>query len=82
VVIAAGTAGKHKAVWQNIFMGAAIFWYALQSAAFNRAWSGEAWDWWVRFHSFVFTLSLVVAVILTVYSMIVYMKSWSKLRLP
>jgi CDP-diacylglycerol--glycerol-3-phosphate 3-phosphatidyltransferase len=81
VVIAAGKAGKHKAVWQNIFIGAAIFWYALQSAAFNRAWTGQAWDWWQKFHAFVFIVSLVVAVILTVYSMIVYMKSWSKLRL-
>src|SRR5687767_1808226 len=35
IVIAAGNAGKHKAVWQNIFVGTAIFWYALRSAAIN-----------------------------------------------
>jgi CDP-diacylglycerol--glycerol-3-phosphate 3-phosphatidyltransferase len=81
VVIAAGSVGKHKAVWQNIFMGTAIFWYALQSAAFNHAWDSPSWDWWQLFHSFVFIVSLVVAVLLTVYSMLVYMKSWSKLRL-
>ncbi|HEY0672236.1 MAG TPA: CDP-diacylglycerol--glycerol-3-phosphate 3-phosphatidyltransferase [Longimicrobiales bacterium] len=81
VVIAAGSAGKHKAVWQNIFIGTAIFWYALQSAALNNGWTGQAWDWWQQFHGVVFIISLVVAVLLTVYSMVVYMKSWSKLRL-
>jgi CDP-diacylglycerol---glycerol-3-phosphate 3-phosphatidyltransferase len=81
VVIAAGSAGKHKAVWQNIFIGSAIFWYALQSAALNNGWTGDAWMWWQRFHAFVLLLSLAVAVVLTVYSMIVYIRSWSKLRL-
>ena len=82
IVIAAGKAGKHKAVWQNIFIGAAIFWYALRSAAINQGWeSSTAWDAWQKFHAFVLLLSLAVAVVLTVYSMIVYIKSWSKLRL-
>lgn len=81
VVIAAGSAGKHKAVWQNIFIGTAIFWYALQSAARNNGWRGRYWDWWQQFHGFVFIVSLAVAVLLTVYSMIVYIRSWSKLRL-
>lgn len=81
VVIAAGTAGKHKAIWQNIFIGAAIFWYALQSAALNNGWNDDSWVWWKRIHAFVFIVSLVVAVFLTVYSMVVYIKSWSKLRL-
>lgn len=81
IVIAAGSAGKHKAVWQNIFIGSAIFWYALQSAAFNHGWTGDAWTWWQRFHAFVLLLSLAVAVVLTIYSMIVYIRSWSKLRL-
>jgi CDP-diacylglycerol--glycerol-3-phosphate 3-phosphatidyltransferase len=81
VVIAAGSAGKHKAVWQNIFIGAAIFWYALRSAAINRGWSGSGWVWWQRLHAFVLLVSLAVAVFLTVYSMIIYLRSWSKLRL-
>ena len=81
VVIAAGSAGKHKAVWQNIFIGAAIFWLALSSAARANDWHGSSWDWWQLFHALVLIVSLVVAVILTVYSMIVYIRSWSKLRL-
>ena len=81
VVIAAGSAGKHKAVWQNIFIGAAIFWFALTSAARANGWSGSAWTWWQRLHTFVLLVSLVVAVFLTVYSMVVYIRSWSRLRL-
>ena len=42
VVLAAGKAGKLKAVFQNIFIGAAIFWYALQSAAREHALGREA----------------------------------------
>ena len=81
LVIAAGSAGKHKAVWQNIFIGAAIFWYALRSAALANDWSGDAWTWWQRLHTFVLIVSLAVAVFLTIYSMLVYLRSWSKLRL-
>ena len=81
VVIAAGSAGKHKAVWQNIFIGAAIFWYALRSAALANDWQGDGWLWWQRLHTFVLIVSLVVAVFLTVYSMVIYIRSWSKLRL-
>ena len=81
IVIAAGNAGKHKAVWQNIFAGTGIFWYALRSAAINNGWTGAAWENWQKFHSFVFIVSLAGAVFLTIYSMIVYIRSWSKLRL-
>lgn len=81
IVIAAGSAGKHKAVWQNIFAGTAIFWYALQSAARNNGWTGSAWEMWQKFHAFVFIVSLAGAVFLTVYSGFVYVRSWSNLKL-
>ena len=38
VILAAGKAGKLKAVFQNIFIGAAILWYALQSKARADGW--------------------------------------------
>jgi CDP-diacylglycerol--glycerol-3-phosphate 3-phosphatidyltransferase len=79
IVIPAGKAGKHKAVWQNIFIGTAIFWYALRSAAANRSWSGDFWAFWQRLHGAVFIVSLAVAVVLTVYSMLIYLWSWRKL---
>jgi CDP-diacylglycerol--glycerol-3-phosphate 3-phosphatidyltransferase len=79
IVIPAGKAGKHKAVWQNIFIGTAIFWYALRSAAANHGWSGDFWAFWQHLHGAVFIVSLTVAVLLTVYSMLVYLWSWRKL---
>ncbi|HEU0015146.1 MAG TPA: CDP-alcohol phosphatidyltransferase family protein [Longimicrobium sp.] len=82
VVLAAGKAGKLKAVFQNIFIGAAIFWYALQSAARENAWDSGLWNTWQWFH-FVFTVvNLAVAVVLTVYSLYVYLRDFSTLKQP
>ena len=79
VVIPAGKAGKLKAVFQNIFIGTAIFWYALQAAALDRGWSGTAWDLWRGFHGTVFIVTLAIAVLLTVYSLAVYLWEWRRL---
>jgi CDP-diacylglycerol--glycerol-3-phosphate 3-phosphatidyltransferase len=79
VVIPAGKAGKQKAVFQNIFVGATILWLALQSAAVNEGWSGELWAKWQIFHGWFFMTSLALAVFLTVYSMVVYLLAWRKL---
>jgi CDP-diacylglycerol--glycerol-3-phosphate 3-phosphatidyltransferase len=79
VVIPAGKWGKHKAVWQNIFIGTTIFWYALRSAAFNHDWQGAPWDNWQTFHSIVFVMALIGALLLTVFSLLVYLWSWRKI---
>jgi CDP-diacylglycerol--glycerol-3-phosphate 3-phosphatidyltransferase len=76
VVIPAGRAGKQKAVFQNIFIGATILWYALQSAAASQGWSGSFWASWQTFHGWFFLTSLAIAVFLTIYSMIVYLLAW------
>jgi CDP-diacylglycerol---glycerol-3-phosphate 3-phosphatidyltransferase len=75
-VIPAGRAGKQKAVFQNIFIGVTILWYALQSAALSRGWSGSFWSGWRTFHGWFFLTSLALAVFLTVYSMVVYLLAW------
>ncbi|MEJ2503097.1 MAG: CDP-alcohol phosphatidyltransferase family protein [Gemmatimonadota bacterium] len=79
-VIPAGPSGKYKAVVQNFFSGAALLWYALQEAAEARAWSGSAWNAWVEYlHGPVIGISLLIALLLTVYSMGVYFRAWRKL---
>jgi hypothetical protein len=61
-VIPAGPEGKLKAVFQNIFCGATIFWYALQSAAVTYGWTGVFWDRWQAWlHAPVVLVSLAVA---------------------
>jgi CDP-diacylglycerol---glycerol-3-phosphate 3-phosphatidyltransferase len=79
IVIPAGKAGKHKAVWQNIFIGTCIFWLALKSSALRNGWDTPLWDAWQKLHGAVFIVSLVVAVVLTLYSFGVYLLSWRKL---
>jgi CDP-diacylglycerol--glycerol-3-phosphate 3-phosphatidyltransferase len=79
VVIPAGKAGKLKAVFQNIFIGAAILWFAILTMAQERRWSGVFWESWQALHSVVLVLTLVIAVVLTVYSMVVYLWEWRRL---
>jgi len=80
LIIPAGKSGKLKAVFQNIFIGTAIAWLAALSLALNRGWTGlPAWRAWTWLHGFVFVTSLVIAVALTVYSLVVYLVEWRKL---
>ena len=82
VVLAAGKAGKLKAVFQNIATGAIIFWYALQSAAREHGWNTHFWnDLWLPFHRGFAILSLVIAVALTVWSLWVYLNTFRTLDL-
>jgi CDP-diacylglycerol---glycerol-3-phosphate 3-phosphatidyltransferase len=79
VVIAAGQSGKYKALVQSIFVGAGILWYALQSAAHQYGWEGEAFRVWMQVHFGIAVVTLVLAVILTLYSMAVYLWSYRAL---
>jgi CDP-diacylglycerol---glycerol-3-phosphate 3-phosphatidyltransferase len=78
LVIPAGPAGKLKAVFQNIFIGTTILWYALRTAAADHGWNGPFWDGWQKFHAFVLLATLAIAVTLTVYSMLVYLREWRR----
>jgi len=79
IVIPAGKAGKQKAVFQNIFIGSCIFWFALSSAAAKNQWSGPVWNGWQWFHGWFNLTSLGIAVFLTVYSLLIYLIAWRRL---
>lgn len=82
VVIAAGQSGKYKAFSQNVFNGAAILWLALQSAARHEGWADRGfWAGWQIFHRTFCIVVLTVAVVLTVYSMLVYLWNYRALVL-
>jgi CDP-diacylglycerol---glycerol-3-phosphate 3-phosphatidyltransferase len=83
VVLAAGNAGKLKAVFQNIATGAIIFWYALWSTARAHDWAGRSfWEGiWLPFHRIFAGGTLAIAVVLTVWSLLVYLQSFRKLDL-
>lgn len=79
-ILPAGRAGKRKAVFQNIFIGSVLLWYALQSAALQHDWRGATWAAWQVFHAIVLNVSLAIAVTLTLYSLVVYLRSWRSLN--
>lgn len=73
VVIAAGKAGKYKALFQNLFVGGEILWLALRSRALERGWDSPFWSFWKILHGSWVTVTLTVAVVLTAYSLAVYL---------
>ena len=74
VVIAAGGAGKLKAVFQNIFVGAVILWFAFRDARKPLGWENNRYAYfWNQFHGSFVAVALVIAVVLTVYSFGVYL---------
>ncbi len=72
VVIAADRSGKYKALLQNLFMGAVLLWYALVRFAERGTWSGTLWNLWVHFHGAFIGVTLLLALVLTIYSMGLY----------
>lgn len=82
-VIPAGRSGKFKAVFQNIFCGAAIFWFALQWGSVAYGWTGLFWERWQAWlHGPVVMISLLIAIALTVFSMLVYLVTWWRAAPP
>ncbi len=73
VIIAAGGAGKLKTIVQDIFIGATILWFAWKDMAADFGWrQGWLGTWWERLHGAVVAITLGVAILLTVYSLGVY----------
>lgn len=72
-VLSAGPSGKIKAFIQNVFCGSLLLWYVLVRMAPERGWEETlGWIIWSWFHQAVTALALLVALVLTVYSMGVY----------
>jgi CDP-diacylglycerol--glycerol-3-phosphate 3-phosphatidyltransferase len=73
VVIAAAGAGKLKTIVQDVFIGATILWFAwkdLRDAyGWHTGWAGQLWE---RFHGGFVAVTLAGAVVLTAYSLAVY----------
>lgn len=78
VVIAAGSSGKRKAMFQMFFIGALLLWYPLVEVATERGWSNGLWTFFSNGLQAWVAIFLVLAVILTVYSMIDYLWSYRR----
>jgi len=73
VVIPAVGAGKAKALAQNIFIGATIAWFAWKDAIAELKLAGAFRDLWDQIHGWVVSVTLAGAIVLTVYSLFVYL---------
>ena len=80
VVIAAGKEGKYKALFQNLFIGGEIFWLVLRSRALERGWDSPFWSFWKVFHGSYVAVTLAIALLLTVYSLAVYLWRYRSLE--
>ncbi len=73
VIIAAAGPGKLKTLAQDIFLGATIGWFAWKDMSAEFGWSsGWFGALWEQFHGALIAVTLGLAVILTVYSLGVY----------
>lgn len=78
-VVQANRAGKYKAFLQNVFVGATILWFAFRAGAAERGWGGGGWEAWMTFHGWFVAVVLTVALVLTVYSMVLYLAAFGRL---
>lgn len=76
IVIAALGPGKWKTTFQMIWVGAAFFWFMASSAAMEHGWRGTAWHAFALFNGIVGTISMVLAIALTLYSMGLYVRTY------
>ena len=80
VVIAAAGAGKAKTIVQDIFIGGMIGWFAWVDMkahfGWQRGWLGELWE---RFHGLLIAVTLAAAVVLTLYSLLVYLYRYRRI---
>ena len=82
VVIPAVAAGKAKAVVQNIFIGATIAWFAWKDAIAELKLAGAFRNFWDQFHGWFVAVTLAGAIVLTVYSLAVYLYRYRALFKP
>lgn len=78
-VVTPGKSGKYKAVFQNLFLGGTILWLAFRTGAELHDWSGTLWAAWEAFHGWFIAATLTIALVLTVYSMVVYLAFFHRL---
>ena len=76
VVISAIGPGKAKAIFQYIWVGAAYFWFAFRTWVEEHGFTDSAWDQLALMVGSVGTVSMAIAVVLTVWSFVVYVRRY------
>ncbi len=77
VVISAIGPAKWKTGFQSTWVGSAYFWFFASTAAAAHDWTGVAWTTFAYFNGIVGTVTMIAAVILTVYSLGLYLRRYA-----
>ena len=78
VVISAIGPAKWKTGFQCTWVGSAYFWFFAATTAHLRGWSGPAWEAFAYFNGIVGTVTMVAAVVLTIYSLGLYLSRYTR----
>jgi phosphatidylglycerophosphate synthase len=79
VVIQAIGPAKWKTGFQSTWVGSAYFWFFASTLAARRGWTNEAWTGFAYFNGIVGTVTMVAAVFLTLYSLLLYLRRYGNL---
>lgn len=78
VVIAAIGPAKWKTAFQSVWVGSAYFWFFAATLAATRGWETAAWNDFAMFNGIVGVLTMIGAVGLTLYSLVLYLRTYSR----
>ena len=78
VVIAAIGPAKWKTGLQSIWVGSAYFWFFAATLAAKRGWDTPAWNGFAMFNGSVGVLTMIGAVGLTLYSLVLYLRTYGR----
>ena len=79
VVIGAIGPAKWKTGFQSTWVGAAYFWFFASTIAARRGWTNDLWTAFAYFNGMVGAITMVAAVFLTLYSLMLYLRRYGNL---
>ena len=82
VVISAIGPAKWKTAFQSVWVGSAYFWFFAATTAANQNWSSAAWRAFAYFNGSVGAIAMIVSVVLTIYSLVLYLRRYSGALAP
>jgi phosphatidylglycerophosphate synthase len=82
VVISAIGPAKWKTGFQSVWVGSAYFWFFAATLARTRGWNSGAWSAFANFNGIVGTVTMIISVFLTLYSLGLYLRRYAGVFAP
>lgn len=78
VVIAAIGPAKWKTGFQSTWVGSAYFWFFAATLAARNGWDTAAWRYFTYLNALVGLVTMAAAIVLTIYSLVLYLKRYGR----